>query len=75
MITQRGTLKIMSNVAFPLSRNDRVLIKPVNNARTFREFWLEIPMIYIKTTLCTLTVGAAIVVGLMAPWLAKGLGF
>jgi hypothetical protein len=75
MINQKETLHVMSNVIFPFSRDNRLLIAPVGNVRTSKELRLEIPMIYIKTTVCALTVLAAIMIGLIVPWLAIGLAF
>jgi hypothetical protein len=75
MINQNGTLKLIPNVIFSVRRDGRALIAPVESRRTLRDVWFAIPMVYIKTTLWTLTVITAITAGIMMPDLAKSLSF
>jgi hypothetical protein len=75
MINQNETLKLIPNVIFPLKRDDWAWGAPVKTRRTLRDIWLAIPMVYIRTTIWTLTVIMAITAGIMTPGLAKNLSF
>jgi len=75
MINQNETLKLIPNVIIPLKRDGWAWGAPVKSRRTLRDVWFAIPMVYIRTTVWTLTVIIAITAGFMTPWLAKSLSF
>jgi hypothetical protein len=77
MIHQKETLKTILEFrpqvsVIPYPRVDFPnLIGSLEN--TLRDFWLKLPIIYIRTVICVITVSLGISVGLIIPWLAESL--
>jgi hypothetical protein len=77
MINQKETFKTMLEFnpqvsVIPRPRVDfQNLVGPAEN--TLRDFWLKLPIVYIRTVICVITMILGVLVGLITPWLAESL--
>ena len=55
-------------------RNDcQALAAPVEITRTIRDFWLKLPLVWVRTIICAVAIILGIMAGLITPWLAESL--